>query len=53
MEDKKENKSDKLKKAYDILDTDAATTNEIPEGFTGIFLFIEGDVKDLRIICLN
>lgn len=37
---------------YDILAPDPAT-KEIPKGFTGVYLFIEGDVSDLRILGLN
>lgn len=47
-------KSDIVKSYYAILDDD--TNNIVKDdkpGFVAIFLFIEGDVKDLRYIGLN
>lgn len=46
--DKKKNNID----PYTILDIDPAT-KELPTGFIGVYIFIEGDTKDLRIICQN
>ena len=48
----KSTRSQDLAKTYAILEKDSIT-NEVPKGFTGIFLFIDGDIKDLRIIGLN
>lgn len=42
-----------IKEYYGILDADVSMTKELPTGFSGIYLFIEGDVKDLRVISLN
>lgn len=42
-----------VKSYYDILDADVSMTKELPAGLIGIYLFIEGDIKDLRIISLN
>ena len=46
-------KSEVVKSYYDILDKDVDTTKEIPKEFSGLYVFIEGDVKDLRFVCLN
>ena len=53
VNDKDITNSEVVKSYYDILDKDVDTTKEIPKGFSGLFVFIEGDVKDLRIFCLN
>lgn len=47
-----ETQSQKLAKTYAILEKDSIT-QDLPKGFSGIYLFIEGDVRDLRIIGLN
>jgi len=50
--DTKSTKSQDLAKTYAILEKDAIT-NDLPKGFIGLYIFIEGDVQDLRIIGLN
>jgi hypothetical protein len=55
MKTKKTNKDDKetIRKAYEVAIADEPTAETQHPGFLPVFLFIEGDIKDLRNICLN
>jgi hypothetical protein len=51
--DKDKTKAEIVKSYYDILDDGDGINKDIPEGFVAVFLFIEGDIKDIRMIGLN
>lgn len=49
--DKNKTQSEIVKSYYDVLDDGINT--DTTEGFVAVFLFIEGDIKDIRMIGLN
>lgn len=49
--DKKPTQS-QMEKLYDMLELEGMTGNN-PEGFATVILYIEGDVKSARLMCLN